>query len=121
MKLTIEMRLFLIAMFVNMVIAFFLGHLLKDWLIKTISPAIYYQAIVFISLLLPYIIRHLDRKYRLKKLEKRIKKLKSTVTAEDQETLDKKTKAMFDKVVNTNVTTHEEIKDIYDEMESLTK
>lgn len=121
MKLTVEMRLFLIAMFVNMVITFFLGHLFKDWLIRTITPAIYYQAIVFISLSLPYLIKHFDRKHRLRKLEKRIKKLKSSVTAEAQETLDKKTKAMFDKVVNTNVTTQEEIKDIHDEMESLTK
>lgn len=121
MKSNHDMRLFLIAMFVNMVIAFFVGYKYKDILLKNLSPEIYYQAIVFISLTLPYIIKHFDRKIRLSTLNKKIERLKQEVDPEKQKNLDKNTRAMFEKVVNTDVSTTEMIKDLHDELESLTK
>ncbi|EQA6234145.1 hypothetical protein ACX5DZ_000813 [Enterobacter hormaechei] len=121
MKPNHEMRLFLIAMFINMVISFLLGYKFKDSLITLMSPAIYYQAIVFISLLLPHAIKHFDRKIRLSKLSKNIEKLKSDVNIDKQNNFDENTRAMYEKVVNTDISTTETIKNLHDELESLTK
>lgn len=121
MKTNSEMRLFLWAMFINMIITILIGYKYKEPLINFLSPAVYYQAVVFISLLLPHIIKHSDRKIRLHKLSKGIEKIKSEVDVEKQKNLDKTTRAMFEKIVNTDVTTNETIKDLHDELEALTK
>ncbi|WP_370965274.1 hypothetical protein [Enterobacter wuhouensis] len=121
MKTNSDMRLFLVAMLINMVITVLIGYNYKEALVKYLSPAVYYQAVVFISLTLPYIIKYTDRKIRLYQLSRGIKKLKSQVDEEKQKNLDKTTRAMFEKIVNTDVTTSETIKGLHDELEALTK
>lgn len=121
MKANSEMRLFLVAMLINMIITFLIGYKYKEPLISALSPAIYYQAVVFISLLLPHLIKYADRKIRLHQLSRGIRKLKSQIDDEKQKNLDQTTRAMFEKIVNTDVTTNETIKGLHDELEALTK
>ncbi|ELY6402205.1 hypothetical protein [Cronobacter sakazakii] len=121
MKTNAELRLFFWAMFVNMIITVIIGYKYKDPLINFLSPAVYYQAVVFISLITPHIIKYTDRRIRLHKLSKGIEKLKAEIDNEKQQKLDDTTREMFEKIVNTDVTTTETIKSLHDELESLSK
>jgi len=121
MKTNSEMSLFFWAMFINMVVSFLIGHLYKDFLISFLSPTIYYQFIVFLSLLIPYIIKYTNRKIRIYNLSNGIKKIKQEVDPEKQKKLDESTKAMYERLVNTDVTANERIRDLHEELEALTK
>lgn len=121
MKSSSEMRLFLVSMFSNMIVSYLIGFKYKDGLITSLSPAIYYQLIVFISLLLPYLIKYLDRKVRLHLLSRGIKKLKNNLDLNAKDSLDENTRKMFDSLVDNDFHTATTIKNMHDELEDLKK
>lgn len=119
MKNNAEMRVFLTSMAINMIISYLLGFKYKEPLIETISSAIYYQLIVFISLLLPHLVRFIDRKFRFHMLERGIQKLKRDIDENKINKLDKETIKMYEKLVNSEVKASENIKNMHNELESL--
>jgi len=108
-------------MALNMVISYFIGYKFKDFLISSISAAIYYQFIVFISLALPFIIKFLDRKIRLFILDIKIKKLRKEMSENQESNLDKNTKKMYNNLISSDIKTSEAIKSMHDELEALRK
>ncbi|NIG15859.1 hypothetical protein [Pantoea sp. Cy-640] len=121
MKKNPEMRLFLLSMLVNIITSFLIGYKYKDNLIAILSPALYYQVVVFLSLLLPHVIKYLDKEFRFFWLNRKIEKLKREIDESKQHQLDEKTREMFNNVINNNARTSQVIKDIHDELESMTK
>lgn len=117
MKNSGEMRVFLISMFVNMIVTYLIGFKYKTPLIELVSSAVYYQFVVFLSLLLPHAIRYVDRRCRLYLLQRGIDKLKKDMDETKISRLDKNTVKMYEKLIDSEVKVSESIKKMHDELE----
>jgi len=112
-----DKAVFFISLIVNIILSFFLGVKYKTDLIKILTETIYYQLIVFISLLMPTLINSAYGRYRLWSFHRRKNKLRSI----DAATLSSSTRKQLEELVNTDIKSESEIKDLYDELQDLKK
>ncbi|MNE51244.1 hypothetical protein D3C80_1458640 [compost metagenome] len=95
-----------------MVISYFIGYKYKDYLNVLLSPAIYYQAVVFISLTMPLIVsgayRFISKHWVMWRLNN-FKKKKIDVSK-----LDDSTKEMYLEIVNQDIPTKNQIKEMHE-------
>lgn len=106
------LTVFLLTLLVNMIISFFVGYKYKDFLNDLLSPAIYYQAVVFISLTVPLAISYLygtaSRKLIMWKLSKFKKK------QIDVSKLDNATKVMYEEIIEQDLPTTAQIREMHE-------
>ncbi|WET14498.1 hypothetical protein P2W49_18830 [Yersinia intermedia] len=121
MKRNHEIRIFLISMLVNMIISYIMGYRFKSHLLDILSDAIYYQLIIFISLLMPIIIKKCDTSWRMYRLNSGLEQLKKDASNIKTEHLNPQVQPMFTKLINSDVKTDEKIKSMYSELEELSK
>jgi hypothetical protein len=121
MKPSTPLKVYLITLFVNLIITFFIGFKYKEELVLFLSPTIYYQGIVFISLSLPLLITWIHEIFHKKILFWKLKKFKKKATSIDQNSLDEVSKKMFDKLTKQDQPTNHEIKELYEQMETMFK
>lgn len=105
------LTVFLLTLFFNIVISYFIGVKYKVALESLLSSAIYYQVVVFISLTMPLIISaaygFFIKVLVIWKLS-RFKKKKIDVTR-----LDDETKEMYRAIVEQDIPTKAQVKDMY--------
>lgn len=112
-----QLRVFLITLFFNMVVTYFIGYRYKDYLNNLLSPAIYYQAVVFTSLTLPLLISWVYGHCNRKVIIWRVGKFKKKADSIDVSSLDESTKEMYEKIIKQDIPTNHEIKDLYNQVE----
>ncbi|ENB9201284.1 hypothetical protein N1S82_000322 [Serratia marcescens] len=95
-----------------MVVSYFIGYKYKGYLNDLLSPAIYYQAVVFISLTMPLIIsgvyKLLSKRWVMWKLNNFKKK------NIDVSKLDDSTKEMYLEIVSQDIPTKNQIKEMHE-------
>lgn len=106
------MTVFLITLLVNMIISFFIGYKYKDFLNNFLSPAIYYQAVVFISLTVPLVISYLYGVVCRKLVMWRLSNFKKKQI--DVSRLDSATKEMYQEIVEQDLPTKAQIKEMHE-------
>ncbi len=106
-------KIFLIVLFFNIIISYIVGYRYKDFLTTYLSPAIYYQSVVFISLTLPIIISWLYNAITKKIIIWRLKKFQKKAININREILDENTKSMLEEITSQDIPTNQEIKDLY--------
>lgn len=106
------LTVFLLTLLVNMVISFFIGYKYKDFLSGFLSPAIYYQAVVFISLTVPLVISFLYGVVCRKIVMWRLDKFKKKQI--DVSRLDSATKEMYQEIVEQDLPTKAQIKEMHE-------
>ncbi|EMI7182096.1 hypothetical protein FML64_14845 [Klebsiella quasipneumoniae] len=106
------LTVFLLTLLVNMVISFFIGYKYKDFLSSFLSPAIYYQAVVFISLTVPLVISFLYGVVCRKIVMWRLDKFKKKQI--DVSRLDSVTKEMYQEIVEQDLPTKAQIKEMHE-------
>lgn len=102
---------FLLTLFFNIIISYFIGVKYKIVLESLLSSAIYYQVVVFVSLTMPLIISALYGlfvKYIVIWKVSRFKKKKIDVTR-----LDDETKEMYRAIVEQDIPTRAQVKEMY--------
>ncbi|WP_139539383.1 hypothetical protein [Klebsiella spallanzanii] len=119
MKSNFSLKIYLVTLFLNMVITFFIGYKYKDYLVSTLSPTIYYQGIVFISLSLPLLVTWLHDCFLRYRFLKRLEKLKQKAPAIDQNTLDEESRDKLEKLTKQDLPTTHEIKELHEQMERM--
>lgn len=121
MKSNSPLKVYLIILFVNLIITFFIGFKYKDALVAFLSPAIYYQGVVFISLSLPLLITWIHEICNKAILSWKLKNFRKKAPTIDQESLDEESKEMFDKLTKQDQPTNYEIRELYEQMETMYK
>ncbi|MEQ6971216.1 hypothetical protein [Pectobacterium polaris] len=121
MKSSSPLKVYLITLFVNLIITFFIGFKYKDVLVAFLSPTIYYQGIVFISLSLPLLITWIHEIFNKANFSRKLKKFKKKAPNIDKESLDEVSKEMFDKLTKQDQPTSYEIRELYEQMETMYK
>ncbi len=119
MKNNSSLKIYLITLFLNMIITFFIGFKYKDELIASLSPTIYYQGIVFISLSLPLLITWLHDCCSKYLLLRRLEKFKQKAPAIDQNSLDEESRKKLDKLTKQDLPTSHEIHELHEQMEKM--
>lgn len=102
---------FLLTLFFNIIISYFIGVKYKATLELLLSPAIYYQAVVFISLTMPLIISTVYSsimKFIVMWKASRFKHKKIDITK-----LDDETKEMYRAIIEQDIPTKAQVKDMY--------
>lgn len=105
------LTVFLLTLFFNIVTSYFIGVKYKNTLESLLSSAIYYQSVVFISLTMPLIISATYTsvvKFIIMWKVSRFKKKKIDVTR-----LDDETKEMYRAIVEQDIPTQAQVKDMY--------
>jgi len=106
------MTVFLLTLLVNMIISFFIGYKYKEILNSFLSPAIYYQAVVFISLTVPLVISYLYGVISRKLVMWRLSNFKKKQI--DVSRLDSATKEMYQEIVEQDLPTKAQIKEMHE-------
>ncbi|PWI80731.1 hypothetical protein DEO48_07370 [Enterobacter sp. CGMCC 5087] len=119
MKSNTSLRIYLITLFINMIITFFIGYKYKDFLIVSLSPTIYYQGIVFISLSLPLLITWMHECCSKHILLRKLRKFKQKAPAIDQSSLDEESRKKLEKLTKQDLPTSHEIHELHEQMEKM--
>lgn len=106
------LRIFLLTLFFNMVVSYFIGYKYKEYLNAFLSPAIYYQAVVFISLTMPLIISGFYKLFSKHWVMWRLNNFKKKEI--DVSKLDEPTKEMYLEIVNQDIPTKNQIKEMHE-------
>lgn len=115
------MRIFLSSMIINIIITYLVGFKYKDSLLSMLSPPVYYQSLVFISLCLPLLVKFCDRKIRIAILHYKIDQLRGKDNPEMRKSLDEDTINKLDSLTRGDLKTTEMIQEMHDALEELKK
>lgn len=119
MKKNNEKHLMLLSLLANIIISFFLGFKYKNQLISMLTEAIYYQFIIFISLLMPEVLRRIYSKAVEIAVSRKVKKLQKDAPKIDKNKLDPATAEKLDKIINTDFSAKSRIHDVYDDIDEI--
>lgn len=114
-------RKVLIILGANIVISWLIGYLLKDWLIKLLSPPIYYQLVIFISLMVAPSVNLLYIKYIDSALKKKEDSLKAQLDPTILDGLKGEEKKYAESLLNPNMETSEQLRRLMAERDAFEK
>ncbi|MEN4874404.1 hypothetical protein [Kosakonia cowanii] len=105
------LTVFILTLFFNIIISFVIGVKYKSILETTLSPSIYYQVVVFISLTIPLIISAVYGWIAKLLVMWRFSRFKKKPI--DVSKLDEETKEMYQAMVDQDIPTKSQVKDMY--------
>ncbi|HAU5563302.1 TPA: hypothetical protein JD264_05765 [Serratia fonticola] len=116
MKKTSEVGLLLISLLSNIIVSFLLGYKYKTILIQSLSEAIYYQLIIFISLTMPVIIKKIDSAQHDWRFRRNFLEFQKQAHQIDKDKLGEDERKMLDEMTNKDIHTEAKIRDLYGEL-----
>ncbi len=114
-------RKVIIVLAVNLMISWLTGYILKDFLIKILSPQIYYQLIVFISLMIAPSVGLLYTKHIHKRIKTKEDELKGKLNIETINNLKGDEKKYAESLMKPNVDVEETLRALKAEREAFEK
>ncbi|HBR3253316.1 TPA: hypothetical protein ACTW9M_000791 [Klebsiella michiganensis] len=105
------LTVFILTLFFNIIVSFFIGVRYKSTLENLLTSPIYYQVVIFISLTLPLIISAIYRWVSRSIVMWRFYRFKKKSI--DVSKLDEETKNMYQAMVNQDIPTSAQVKDMF--------